>query len=149
MALARFRVESSFGPVVPWDRVKADLERAFAGRLALTARLDERARTYAGRRARRRRRRCAPGVAFDNRASATATVIDVQAPDSIGLLHRITRALAELDLDIRKAQGVDGRPAGRRRLLRARRRRRARSPTRRCSPRSSGPCLHAARSASG
>src|SRR5262245_17086813 len=102
MALARFKVESSFGPVVPWERVKADLERAFAGQLALTARLDDRARTYGNRRT----PAATPvrtGVAFDNRASEAATVIDVQAGDSIGLLHRITRAMAELDLDIRKA----------------------------------------------
>jgi [protein-PII] uridylyltransferase len=102
MALARFKVESSFGPVVPWERVKVDLERAFTGRLALTARLDDRARTYGGRRA----AAATPvrtGFAYDNRASESATVIDVQAVDSIGLLHRITRALAELDLDIRKA----------------------------------------------
>ena len=69
MALARFKVESSFGPVVPWDRVRIDLERAFAGRLALTARLDDRARTYASRRT----AAATPvrvGVAFDNRASA-------------------------------------------------------------------------------
>jgi [protein-PII] uridylyltransferase len=103
MALARFRVEPSFGPVVPWERVIADLERAFAGRLALTARLDERARTYAGRRT----PSAAPvrtSVSVDNRASASATVIDVHAPDSIGLLHRITRAIAELELDIRSAK---------------------------------------------
>jgi [protein-PII] uridylyltransferase len=102
-ALARFRVEPSFGPVVPWDRVTADLQLVFAGRLALTARLDERARTYSGRRP----PAAAPvraGVSVDNRASATATVIDVQAPDSVGLLHRITRALAELELDIRSAK---------------------------------------------
>jgi [protein-PII] uridylyltransferase len=43
------------------------------------------------------------GVAFDNRASASATVVDIQAPDSVGLLHRITSAFAELELDIRKA----------------------------------------------
>lgn len=103
MALARFRVESAFGPVVPWDRVVRDLEAAFSGRLALTARLDERARTYANRRS----TSATPvrtGVAFDDRASRVATVIDVLAPDSVGLLHRITRALAELELDIRSAK---------------------------------------------
>jgi [protein-PII] uridylyltransferase len=103
MALARFRVESTFGPVVPWDRVVADLEASFAGRLALTARLHDRARAYAPRRA----TAATPvrtGVAFDNRASESATVIDVLAPDSVGLLHRLTRALAELDLDIRSAK---------------------------------------------
>jgi [protein-PII] uridylyltransferase len=103
VALARFRVESTYGPVIPWDRVTDDLSKAFAGRLALTARLADRARTYAPRRT----TAATPvrtGVAFDNRASAVATVIDVLAPDAIGVLHRVTRALAELDLDIRSAK---------------------------------------------
>ncbi len=43
-------------------------------------------------------------MGFDNQASADATVIDVYAPDRIGVLYRITRALAELDLDIRSAR---------------------------------------------
>ena len=46
----------------------------------------------------------AASVAFDNNASADATVIDVEAPDAIGILYRITRALAELELDIRSAK---------------------------------------------
>ncbi|MGH9137657.1 MAG: [protein-PII] uridylyltransferase [Acidimicrobiales bacterium] len=103
VALGRFRVEPSFGPVVPWERVVGDLERAFAGRLALQARLDEKAKTYA----RRRPQAAVPartGVTFDNEASATATVVDVLAPDSVGLLHRVTRALADLELDIRSAK---------------------------------------------
>lgn len=103
VALARFRVESSFGPAIPWERVTADLERCFAGRLALSARLDERSRTYAPRRP----VAATPvrtGVSFDNRASEVATVIDVLAPDSIGVLHRVTRALAELAIDIRSAK---------------------------------------------
>jgi [protein-PII] uridylyltransferase len=103
IALCRFRVESSFGPVVPWERVTGDLSLAFAGRLALTARLHDRARTYAPRRP----AAATPvrtGVAFDDRASAGATVVDVLAPDSVGLLHRITRAFAELELDIRSAK---------------------------------------------
>jgi [protein-PII] uridylyltransferase len=43
-------------------------------------------------------------VRFDNDASSAATVIDVYAPDGIGLLYRITRTMAELDLDIRSAK---------------------------------------------
>ncbi len=103
MALARFRVEPSFGPVIPWDRILDDLDKAFAGRLALQARLDDKARAYAPRRpvaatpAR-------TAVTFDDDVSAAATVIDVAAPDSVGLLHRVTRALADLDLDIRSAR---------------------------------------------
>jgi [protein-PII] uridylyltransferase len=36
--------------------------------------------------------------------SASTTVIDVHVPDQIGLLHRITRVMAELDLDIPPAK---------------------------------------------
>ena len=40
----------------------------------------------------------------DNDASRDATVVEVHAADSIGVLYRITRALAELDLDIVSAK---------------------------------------------
>ena len=40
----------------------------------------------------------------DNEASETATVLEVRAPDEIGLLHRITRALFDADLDVVSAR---------------------------------------------
>ena len=49
MALEVLRVESSFGPTIAWDKVVADLEQVLDGRLALQARLAERARVYGGR----------------------------------------------------------------------------------------------------
>ena len=102
-ALAEFRISYTVRDEVPWPRVTIDLDRALDGRLALNARLAERIRTY---------RRSVPfsrapvvvTVGFDNQASASATVIDVHATDGIGLLYRLTRALAELDLDIRSAR---------------------------------------------
>jgi [protein-PII] uridylyltransferase len=42
-------------------------------------------------------------VTVDNRTSATATVLEVTCPDGVGVLYRITRAFAELDLDIVRA----------------------------------------------
>ena len=45
-----------------------------------------------------------PAVRFDDAASTTATVVEVHAPDRIGVLYRVTRAFAELDLDIRTAK---------------------------------------------
>jgi [protein-PII] uridylyltransferase len=101
-ALAEFRVTDPFRDETPWARVTADLELALDGRLALQARLSERVRTYA-----RRGTTIAgpaPTVGFDDRASDDAIVIDVQAADAIGVLYRITQALAELDLDIRSAR---------------------------------------------
>ena len=101
-ALAEFRVTDPFRDQTPWPRVTADLELALDGRLALQARLSERVRTYAKRRP--AVAGPAPTVSFDDRASEDATVIDVQAADAIGVLYRITQALAELDLDIRSAR---------------------------------------------
>lgn len=101
-ARSQFRVNDPVRDQIPWDRVTADVRRALDGRLALAARLADRARTY--------RRQAHPTISpnarviFDADASADATVIDVQAANAIGVLYRITRALAELDLDIRSAR---------------------------------------------
>jgi len=88
---------------VNWDRIVSDLQRALDGQLAIEARLAERAKTY------RRRKMLAatlnpPSVRIHNDASSNATVIEVRAPDKIGILHRITKSLGELGLDIRHAK---------------------------------------------
>jgi len=102
-ALEVLTVQSSFGPTVSWPKVLDDLERALDGRLAIRARLADRAATY-------RRTGSAPLLQRDPRvefhldASSRATVVDVHAPDSIGVLHRITSAIADFDLDIVRAR---------------------------------------------
>jgi [protein-PII] uridylyltransferase len=103
-ALAEFRVVDRVRDAPPWDRVERDLLRALDGRLALQARVAERARAYAGRQPAGGGLSTGASVHFDNRASRAATVIDVTAADGIGVLYRITRALAELDVDIRSAR---------------------------------------------
>jgi [protein-PII] uridylyltransferase len=104
-ALNEFRVVDRFRAATPWPKVVADLELAMDGRLALNARVQERAVTYG--RAGPEGRHPVPvsvSVAFDNESSADATIIDVHTVDAVGVLFRITRALAELDLDIRTAR---------------------------------------------
>jgi [protein-PII] uridylyltransferase len=103
MAVEAFRVESNFGPVIRWDRVIGDVEKALDGRLALEARLRERAHVYATT-VRSPVPPSPPAVSFDNALSDVSTVVEVRAPDEIGVLYRITRAIAELDLDIRSAK---------------------------------------------
>ncbi len=103
MALETFTVESTLGPTIAWDQVTADLHKALEGRLAVDARLAERARTY-GPPAPAAAGPTEPSVVIDNEMSSSATVIEVHAADAIGVLYRITRALAELDLDIRSAK---------------------------------------------
>jgi [protein-PII] uridylyltransferase len=102
MALETYRVESNFGPVIPWDRVIGDVEKALDGRLALEARLRDRAHVYANRST--VGAPSPPMVTFDNELSDAATVVEVRAPDEVGVLYRITRAISDLDLDIRSAK---------------------------------------------
>ncbi len=115
MVVDSFRVESIFSRPPDWARVEHDLRRALAGELSVEARLGERALTYGRRRGPQAATPAETGVVFDNDLSEQATVVEVRAPDTIGLLYRITAALAELHLDIRHAtvstvghQAVDG-----------------------------------------
>ncbi len=103
MALEMFHVESPAAPVIAWGRVVRDLELALTGRLALAARLEERARVY-DRAPVLPHGPVAPRVEFDTELSRHSTVIEVHSPDAIGVLYRITRAIAELELDIRSAK---------------------------------------------
>jgi [protein-PII] uridylyltransferase len=103
VAASEFRVALPDGRDVPAARVAEDLSRAFAGQLAIDARLAERARAY-------RRRRAASAhevrtrVEIDNELSSNATVVEVHALDRVGVLYRITKALADVGLDIRHAR---------------------------------------------
>ncbi|NLA35217.1 MAG: [protein-PII] uridylyltransferase [Actinobacteria bacterium] len=102
-AVDEFVVEPAFDSEIPWSKVTADITRALNGRIALAPRLTERARSY--RRARHGAASLAPRVrVFGDEASDGATVIEVVGPDRVGLLYGITRALAELDLDILRAK---------------------------------------------
>lgn len=102
MAASQFRVHvPSHGPI-EWSPIITNLERALRGELAIEVRMAERAKSY------RRRRRSAgelapPKVTFFDEASSNATVLEVRAPDQHGILHRITKAMAEVGLDIRHA----------------------------------------------
>jgi [protein-PII] uridylyltransferase len=88
---------------IDWSPVTADLDRALHGQLAIESRLAERARTYRRRRATQAQLPPEPRVVFHDGASSNATVIEVHCVSKVGVLHRITKALAELDLDIRHA----------------------------------------------
>jgi [protein-PII] uridylyltransferase len=102
MAASRFHLRNE--PRDGWAEVLRDVENAFAGTFDIDARLRERAATYS-----RRRRESAlgpqpPRVRFDDSGSSNATVVEVHAPDRIGLLRDITRVFAEQRLDIRHAR---------------------------------------------
>lgn len=100
IAIEELVVESSFGIDVAWDKVCADVERAITGTLALRARLASRAAAYP--------LRTSPdalpvAVRIITDESPTSGIVEVVGPDQIGLLYRVTTALAEFDLDITRA----------------------------------------------
>ncbi|HYY77820.1 MAG TPA: [protein-PII] uridylyltransferase [Actinomycetes bacterium] len=94
-ALQRFLVEPLAEP--GWERLRADLEAAWSGRLAVEARLERKARDY------RAPAPVVPDVRVLADASEAATVVEVRAHDALGLLYAVTAALGDLDLDIRTA----------------------------------------------
>ena len=95
-ALERFIVEAD--AETAWDRFESDLEAAYSGRLALEAHVERKARDY------RPGGTIAPVVTVDEEASEDSTVIEVRAPDVLGLLYALASALTDLDLDIHVAK---------------------------------------------
>jgi len=80
--------------------VERDVEHALDGRLSLKERLRERGARY----------RRDPAVhdsmvkiSFDLEASPAATVVEVHAPDDVGLLARVAAVFADLELDVSAA----------------------------------------------
>jgi [protein-PII] uridylyltransferase len=102
VAVEVFTVEVPRGTWPDTAKLREDLASVLSGQLAIGERLSERQSLYP-------LRRKAAGVlgtdvVVDNQASKSATVLEVRAPDEVGLLHRITRALFEADLDVVSAR---------------------------------------------
>ncbi|MEA2516853.1 MAG: [protein-PII] uridylyltransferase [Actinomycetota bacterium] len=96
IALQRFVVRPHQD--VDWHRFGEDLEAAYSGRLAIEARLGKKVIDY------RPAKPFVPEVRVLQEESAHSTVIEVRAPDALGLLWAITASLTELDLDIHVAK---------------------------------------------
>jgi [protein-PII] uridylyltransferase len=103
VAVEVFTVEVARGRWPDTAKLREDLAAVLSDRLALAERLSERERVYP---LRRQSAAHLPGsdVTVDNEASASATVLEVRAPDEIGFLHRITRVLFDADLDVVSAR---------------------------------------------
>jgi [protein-PII] uridylyltransferase len=96
LALQRFAVLAPAS--LRWAWLEADLEAAWAGRLAVEARLERKARDY------RPSSPVQPDVRILPDVSEHSTVVEVRASDALGLLHAIAAALGDLDLDVRVAK---------------------------------------------
>ncbi len=103
VAVEVFTVEVARGTWPDTSKLREDLAAVLSDRMALAQRLTERARIYPPRR-HTAAHLPGPEVSVDNDASESATVIEVRAPDEVGLLHRITGALFDQGLDVVSAR---------------------------------------------
>ena len=101
-ALSVFSVAEKSYEIPKWEEISQQVRLALDGRLALAARLGERSRIYTS--VSTSAKPFEPKVEVDNLTSDFATVLEVSCPDGVGVLYRITRAFAELDLNIVRAR---------------------------------------------
>jgi len=104
VALEVFRVEALAEEKADVDGLAEDARRALRGRLSLDARLAELRRRSADRLL--TENASEPEIVVNDEESDFFTVVEVHAADRIGLLYTITRALAEMELDIHVAKVV-------------------------------------------
>jgi len=98
----RFEVEGAFEMDVGeerWRSFRSTLRKAIEGRLSLDRGVQEKRLHYPAAHS-----DVPVRVSVDNDASDFFTVIEVGAPDRIGLLFDITRTFAELDVDVHLAK---------------------------------------------
>ncbi|WP_405762571.1 [protein-PII] uridylyltransferase [Streptomyces sp. NBC_00045] len=96
----RWRVAAEYGSLPEAARLRTDLVRALDGSLDVPVKLADREAAYP------RRRGVVPPpprVTVVPEVSSLATVLEVRAPDAVGLLHRIGRALESSGVRVRSA----------------------------------------------
>jgi [protein-PII] uridylyltransferase len=85
-----------------WERVVNDIKGALDERFSVSEALARRPPT------RSRRALALPSpevrVIIDNDAATSATLVEVRAPDAVGVLHKVTSAIAAQGLDIGSAR---------------------------------------------
>jgi [protein-PII] uridylyltransferase len=101
MAVNAFVVEPRFGTLPDAAIVRNDLARAIDGTLPLAERLAAKEQAYSRGVPMSTR---PPTVQWFDDAATDATVLELRAHDTIGLLYRVTVALEQLQVDIRSAR---------------------------------------------
>jgi [protein-PII] uridylyltransferase len=102
VAVDLFAVEPAFEADVDeewWRRLRSTLRKAIEGRLSLDYRVREKRGHYPPPRV-----SIPVKVKVDNRASDFFTVVEVSAPDRIGLLFDLARTFQDLELDVHLAK---------------------------------------------
>ncbi len=123
VAIGEFELEPERGREPDWDKVAADLRAALVDAASIREQLAARSARYGTFTRPTAARPADPRVFVDNDATGAATLVEVRAADGIGVLARITDAIAGPAGAGRAGVRVDPRPRGGRHLLRDRARR--------------------------
>ncbi len=100
MALEIYDVDVTGRSELDWTAIKSDVLRAFEDEEFLESKLRQRVRTQQAPRKVQAAPPVPPRVLFDNDSTPRATIIEVRAPDGVGVLSKIARALTERRCDI-------------------------------------------------
>ncbi len=103
MVVDVFEVHNQFGREPNQEKLFADLTQVLQGSLDLESRLANRSANYASHRRALSAKPAEPKVLVDNDASASATIVEVRAPDAPGLLYKITSTLVSNNIEVRAA----------------------------------------------
>jgi [protein-PII] uridylyltransferase len=100
MAVTTFLVASKYGDPPNWAALRDAIRAALDDRGPLERRLQEKEQTYAVAAV----AAAPPWVSVRNDLSASATVVEVRAHDTLGLLYRLASVIARHGLDVRSAK---------------------------------------------
>lgn len=104
MALENFVLQPPDGRPADWNRFRRELQKSFEEPGSLQQRLQEKAKNYSRARRRSGVQLVPPRVVVAPDASSRATVVEVWAPNRIGLLHDVTAVMAGMSLSIAHAK---------------------------------------------
>ncbi|NNN18742.1 MAG: [protein-PII] uridylyltransferase [Acidimicrobiaceae bacterium] len=103
-AIENFLLQPPEGRPTDWNRFKKELQKNLDEPGNLQQRLQDKAKNYARARRRSGVQLVPPRVVVAPDASSRATVVEVWAPNRIGLLHDITAVIAQMSLSVSHAK---------------------------------------------
>jgi [protein-PII] uridylyltransferase len=103
VAIGEFDLEPEHGREPDWERVASDLRAALVDPVPIREQLATRSTRYDTFSRPTAARPADPRVFVDNQATDAATIVEVRAADGIGVLARITDAIAGRDVRVEQA----------------------------------------------
>jgi [protein-PII] uridylyltransferase len=103
-AISEYDIAARLGTAPDWTDFQRELGEVLEGGVDLDAGLARRAERYQVLQRPRAARLPSPRIVIDNESSPRETVLEIHAPDALGVLYRIAHVLADFGLDIRHAK---------------------------------------------